>query len=50
MGLTVLEAEVGNPANPEKGILHLGAFTLEALGSALDPLRRKLRQLSMVLV
>ncbi len=118
MGLTVLEVEVGNPANPEttekveflidsgavysvvpipilerlgikpltaqefrlangtkitrkKGIalfkygdriggadvifgeegdsLLLGAFTLEALGLSLDPLRRELKQLPMVL-
>ena len=27
----------------------LGAFTLEALGLALDPLRRELRELSMIL-
>lgn len=81
MGLTVLEVEIGNPANPdfterldllvdsgavysvvpaaalgrlgiralrEKEFL-LGALTLEALGFVLDPLRRELRSLPMIL-
>ena len=33
----------------EEDSLLLGAFTLEALGLALDPLRRELRQLPMIL-
>ena len=64
MGLAVLEIDVGNPATPETtervGVADvifgeegdsalLGAFTLEALGLSLDPLRRELRPLPMIL-
>ena len=61
MGLTVLEVEVGNPANPEvtrkvELLIDSGAIysviptpVLEGLGLALDPLRRELRPLPMIL-
>ena len=52
MGLTVLRVEVGNPADPlrmESLEFLLGAFSLEALGLALDPLRRELKPIPMVL-
>ena len=42
MGITMLRVEVGNPTL-------LGVLTLEALGYALDPLRRELRPLPMLL-
>lgn len=60
MGLTVLEVEVGNPANPDvmekveflidsgDSVL-LGAFTLEALGLSLDPFKRELKPIPMIL-
>ena len=40
MGLTVLEIEAGNPANPD---------VTEKIGFVLDPLRRELKPLVMVL-
>ena len=49
MGLTVLELEVGNPAHPKGDSVLLGALTLESLGLALDPLRRELKALPMLL-
>ena len=42
MGITMLRVEVGNPTL-------LGVLTLEALGYPLDPLRRELRPLPMLL-
>lgn len=33
----------------KKEIVYLGAFTLEALGLSLDPLRRELKPLPMIL-
>lgn len=55
MGLTVLQVEIANPATPdvifgeEDDSILLGALTLESLGLALDPLKRELRPLPMVL-
>jgi len=55
MALTTLDIEVGNPANPdlteseERDGQLVGALTLAGLGLMLDPLRRELRPLPMVL-
>jgi hypothetical protein len=50
MGLTVLSVGVADVIFGEEGdSVLLGAFTLEALGLALDPLRRELKPLPMVL-
>ena len=61
MGLTVLRIEVGNPARPEttkeleflidSGAIYsvVPAAILESLGIALDPLKRELRPLPMIL-
>lgn len=62
MGLTVLEIEIHPTLNNDRiggadvifgeegDHVLLGAFTLEALGLVLDPLRRELKPLPMVLV
>jgi hypothetical protein len=55
MGLKVLEVEGGNPVHQETAakvefLIDSGAFTLEALGLSLDPLRRELKPLPMILL
>jgi hypothetical protein len=49
MGLTTLEIEADVIFGEEGDSVLLGAFTLEALGLSLDPLRRDLKPLPMIL-
>ena len=51
MGLTVLELEVANPATPDvtEKVEFLGSLTLGALGLSLNPLKRELQELPMIL-
>jgi hypothetical protein len=54
MGLTVLALESANPARPAVTermdlLIDPGAITLEALGLSLDPIRRELEPLPLIL-